>query len=259
MNVKTFSLKSQGEVKLSNNFTVSEFARWDDRTLAAKYCGDEVKIDLELVNYLQKIRDHFAQPVMITSGYRPAGYNAGIGGENNSYHVYGQAVDFYVSGVGTAEVAKYCESIGVRGIGLYTAAKFIHIDTRIIKYYWRNDGKGNYTVSTHGGAAANKAGNPCADWTSYVKAVQSAIGALADGAAGPRTLAACPTLRQGSTHKAVKPVQHRLNYIGHSCGTADGIFGVKTAAAVKEFQKAGGLTVDGIIGRNTWKKLLGIK
>ena len=122
------------------------------------------------------------------------------------------------------------------------------------------------TASGSSGAAsaaapANTAGNksnPCADWTAYVKAVQSAVGALVDGIAGPRTLAACPTLRQGSTYKAVKPVQNRLNYIGHNCGNADGIFGVKTAAAVKDFQKVGGLTVDGIIGRNTWKKLLGI-
>ena len=133
---------------------------------------------------------------------------------------------------------------------------------------WIADGAGNPASASgssdavSAAAPANAAGNksnPCADWTAYVKAVQSAVGALVDGIAGPRTLAACPTLRQGSTHKAVRPVQNRLNYIGHNCGDADCIFGVKTAAAVKDFQKANGLTVDGIIGQNTWRKLLGIK
>lgn len=260
MAVKTFS-KSKNE-KLSSNFTVAEFARWDNTALAQKYCGDEVKIDLDLVTYLQKIRDKFAKPVVITSGYRPTGYNAGIGGEKNSYHVYGQAVDFYIQGIDASEVAKYAETLGIKGVGLYTAQKFVHIDTRSSKYYWKNSGSGNVSVSTHGGnypvSTTVNSSNPCSNWTSYVKAIQSAVGALVDGIAGGRTLAACPTLRQGSTHKAVKPVQNRLNYIGHSCGTADGVFGVKTAAAVKDFQKANGLTVDGIIGRNTWKKLLGI-
>lgn len=36
---------------------------------------------------------------------------------------------------------------------------------------------------------------------------------------------------------------------------ADGIFGRLTEEAVKEFQKSNGLTVDGIVGNNTWRAL----
>lgn len=105
------------------------------------------------------------------------------------------------------------------------------------------------------------AANPCADWTTYIKSVQKALGVVVDGYAGPVTLKACPTLKKNVNKKVnvLIPVQNRLNYIGHPCGTADGYFGDKTLAAVKAFQKANKLTVDGIIGPQTWKKLLGIK
>lgn len=254
MNVKTYSRSKDGSTKITANLMVAEFARYDNAALAAKHCGDEVKIDLDLAESLQKIREHFGRELIITSGYRPEGYNAGIGGEKNSYHVFGQAADFYVKGIEPAEVAKFAESIGVRGIGLYTAQKFVHIDTRGAKYYWRNDGRGNYAVSTHGGAPVSD--NPCAVWEVYVKAVQKAVGVVQDGIAGPKTMAKCPVLKLGSRHAVLIPVQNRLNFIGHDCGAADGVFGAKTLAGVKDFQRANGLIVDGIIGAKTWRKLV---
>ncbi|WP_083553395.1 peptidoglycan-binding protein [Clostridium intestinale] len=50
--------------------------------------------------------------------------------------------------------------------------------------------------------------------------------------------------------------QERLNTLGFNCGTADGIFGEKTRVAVIAFQVSGGLSADGIVGQNTWRKLL---
>jgi hypothetical protein len=41
--------------------------------------------------------------------------------------------------------------------------------------------------------------------------------------------------------------------------TVDGLFGKDTRAAVIAFQRANGLTPDGIVGINTWKKILGVK
>ena len=64
-------------------------------------------------------------------------------------------------------------------------------------------------------------------------------------------------LKNGSKGDDVKALQILLNGLGYACGTADGIFGSKTAAAVKKFQAAKKLTQDGIVGANTWKKLLG--
>jgi len=64
------------------------------------------------------------------------------------------------------------------------------------------------------------------------------------------------TLRKGSRGTQVKVLQFLLNELGYDCGEADGIFGSKTTAALKAYQKAKGLTVDGICGKNTWTRIL---
>ena len=64
-------------------------------------------------------------------------------------------------------------------------------------------------------------------------------------------------LKNGSKGDNVKALQILLNGLGYACGTADGIMGSKTVSAVKKFQAAKKLTQDGVVGANTWKKLLG--
>lgn len=64
-------------------------------------------------------------------------------------------------------------------------------------------------------------------------------------------------LKNGSKGDDVKALQILLNGLGYACGAADGIFGAKTVAAVKKYQADKKLTQDGIVGANTWKKLLG--
>jgi hypothetical protein len=66
-----------------------------------------------------------------------------------------------------------------------------------------------------------------------------------------------PSLRRGSKGEYVKLAQTELIQHGYSCGTfgADGEFGAATEKAVRAFQKANGLTVDGVIGQKTWAAL----
>ena len=59
------------------------------------------------------------------------------------------------------------------------------------------------------------------------------------------------TLKQGSTGGTVKTVQQKLKNWGYFKGAVDGIYGAKTTAAVKYFQRKNGLTVDGIVGSKT--------
>ena len=47
-----------------------------------------------------------------------------------------------------------------------------------------------------------------------------------------------------------------LTYLGFPCGDIDGDFGKKTEAAVKKYQAAIGIRVDGICGKTTWKYLI---
>lgn len=64
------------------------------------------------------------------------------------------------------------------------------------------------------------------------------------------------TLREKSQGGQVRTLQRLLNALGHDSGEVDGIFGSKTENAVRAFQKAKGLGVDGIVGANTWAALL---
>lgn len=57
------------------------------------------------------------------------------------------------------------------------------------------------------------------------------------------------TISKGSTGSAVILVQQKLGIV------QDGVFGDATDAAVRNFQKQAKLTVDGVVGPNTWKAL----
>jgi len=58
-------------------------------------------------------------------------------------------------------------------------------------------------------------------------------------------------LKRGSSGPAVTAVQQRLQAAGFSPGAIDGKFGPGTESAVKMFQRARGLVVDGIVGPKT--------
>ncbi|MCI7207290.1 MAG: N-acetylmuramoyl-L-alanine amidase [Clostridium sp.] len=79
-----------------------------------------------------------------------------------------------------------------------------------------------------------------------------------DGIPGPKTLAGCPLLRKGSQGNITKLLQERLVKIGYNTNGVDGIFGNGTYSAIREFQKTRGLSIDGIVGQNTWRKLLNL-
>ncbi|MDJ0737907.1 MAG: peptidoglycan-binding protein [Nostocaceae cyanobacterium] len=67
----------------------------------------------------------------------------------------------------------------------------------------------------------------------------------------PRILRLTKPMMQGSD---VRRLQAMLKETGYEIDV-DGFFGEKTEAIVKQFQEENGLTVDGIVGPNTWAKL----
>lgn len=128
--IKEFSLKNSGDMNLSANFKVKEFACRDG--------ADKVLIDVDLVAKLQDLRTYLNKPITIASGYRTNSYNKQCGGADNSYHLKGQAVDIYCSGVKPIVIALWAEFNGLGGIGVYLdrSQEFVHIDTRQNKYRW---------------------------------------------------------------------------------------------------------------------------
>ena len=67
-----------------------------------------------------------------------------------------------------------------------------------------------------------------------------------------------PVVKKGSKGKEIKTLQRLLISLGYSCGTSgvDGDFGSATDKAVKSYQSAKKLDVDGIVGKATWTSIL---
>jgi peptidoglycan hydrolase-like protein with peptidoglycan-binding domain len=91
-----------------------------------------------------------------------------------------------------------------------------------------------------------------------VEAFQSSRGLGVDGIVGPQTW---PQLlievQQGSTGDAVRAAQSQIHRRGDGAHVAiDGIFGPETNEAVRAFQTLLGLSVDGIVGPQTWDHLV---
>lgn len=96
------------------------------------------------------------------------------------------------------------------------------------------------------------------NWKEWVGKLQRTIGVNIDKIVGPITLKACTLLKKGMYGELVKRLQEVLKAYGFNCGDIDGIFGDNTYNAVVAFQKSRGLVADGIVGQNTWRKILGL-
>lgn len=169
--------------------------------------------------------------------------------------------------------------IGVAGIGVGTAAPTVTptaepalkkgaTGTRVTALQEKLKQLGYYTGKVDGDYGDGT--------VSAVKAFQSRNGLKADGVAGEATMkllesgnakkAPTPTpkptptptssaLRLGSSGSKVKTMQQKLKNLGYYTGSVDGQFGEGTEKALKAFQKANGLSADGVAGTATLNKL----
>lgn len=106
---------------ISKNFNKSEFMC---------KCGCMKSLYNErFLEKLQTLRDYIKQPIIITSGYRCNKHDKQVGGTGNGTHTLGIAVDCYVNGLSSKELARNAEILGFGGIGLIDD-KCVHIDMR---------------------------------------------------------------------------------------------------------------------------------
>lgn len=126
--IHAYSKAKDGNRQLTANFKVREFACNDG--------SDVVFVAPELVEVLQKIREHFKAAVTISSGYRTPAYNKKVDGATYSQHQYGTAADIKVKGVAPKTVAAFAETLLPKkgGIGIYPT--FTHVDVREVRSRW---------------------------------------------------------------------------------------------------------------------------
>lgn len=115
---------------LSAHFSRSEFA-------CRCGCGFDT-VDVQLIEALEAVRQHFGVPVVISSGCRCDAHNAVVGGSQNSQHRFGRAADFNVRRVAPADVADYLEQTFPNSLGIGRYTHFTHVDTRNSLARWRS-------------------------------------------------------------------------------------------------------------------------
>jgi len=111
---------------LNKYFSRSEFA-------CSCGCGFRT-VDVEMLDVLTDLREHFGEPVRSNSGCRCEKHNQAIGGSSRSKHIFACADDITVDNVSPEKVYDYLDKrYPVYGLGLHKT--FVHFDIRSTK--WR--------------------------------------------------------------------------------------------------------------------------
>lgn len=118
----------------------SEALKDINHILRCHYTQEVADIDVRLLDLLCNIKDGFGveKQIHIVSGYRSPVYNEylrrnSVGVANNSLHLYGLAIDFFLPGVSMSRLYKVAKSFRGGGVGRYS--RFIHIDTGEVRYW----------------------------------------------------------------------------------------------------------------------------
>jgi hypothetical protein len=118
-------VRAEPDIKVSKNFSLSEF-----RPKSSAYDG--LRLAVDLVELLERIRAAAGGPIQITSGYRPPAYNQSVGGESSSFHLDGWAADIYAPHLTVMQLHTVCQRVvgEFGGVGYYPSKGFCHVDVR---------------------------------------------------------------------------------------------------------------------------------
>lgn len=196
--------------------------------------------------------------------------------KSNTYEKYIYIGGFYVILKKSDKCAKAIAAIGISAVMAFSSSAVADAAT-LLKL-----GSRGPEVSQVQRALKNMGLYDYSDITGYYGPItrngvirfQAKKGLAQDGIVGPKTWDALfgngtastvsrgstrtrSTLRQGSRGDEVRLLQQLLKNKGYYSGAIDGIFGSGTKNAVMQFQRAAGLSVDGIVGAKTWAALEG--
>jgi murein L,D-transpeptidase YcbB/YkuD len=159
----------------------------------------------------------------LTSAYRSASHDKAVGGSGSGDHVQGEAYDFAGAYSSMSKFADWAHSTG-----MFTQVIFKDKDYRTGR---RISGHQDHVHIA---------------WNSNDKTTGGEISM-------PKT----ENISNGDEGSLVFAVQGMLATMWKDL-REDGKFGDQTESVVKAFQKQAKLTIDGIVGKNTWKALTGV-
>lgn len=127
---------SDGSLHISQYFTVAEVTLNDSRRQPKPKSAEEKNI-LALAKELDKIREDWGSPIVVTSWFRPSkrlGYpyeiNGAVGGAYNSQHIYGRGVDIRPAQGDIYKFQAWVDADWFGALGWGAKKGFVHIDTR---------------------------------------------------------------------------------------------------------------------------------
>ncbi|MFC6734046.1 peptidoglycan-binding protein [Haladaptatus sp. DYSN1] len=165
-----------------------------------------------------------------------------IPGDKGDWVTQGEPIPKDFPGIGGTDTDNYYSwptySRGDQSEGVYS-----------IQYLLEEQG---YNLNYHDGIYGSEVENT-------VESFQSSQGLSVDGIVGPNTweeLYVTVYDANNDPYWATYGAQHHLRYDQGYSISVDGYYGPETEGAVEDFQSNAGLTVDGIVGHDTWQALM---
>ncbi len=144
--LKTYSLKRDGNTRLSAHFQVKEFKCKDG--------SDKIIVNTDLINLLERLYDKLgAGAINITSGYRTPSHSVKVGGYATDQHTKGNAADITAkkkdgTPFSSKDITLALEDLNhAVGIGLINKNGSVHLDVRG-KKCWFDETNGEKLVQS---------------------------------------------------------------------------------------------------------------
>ena len=176
----------------------------------------------------------------------------GQAGEQTQTKLYSSSAKYATSPVATADPNQTRSlSLGMTGNDVYA------LQERLIELrYLTGVADGVFGAETQSALIEFQKNNGLtADGTAGASTLKKLSGSCKAATKATPSPAPSSALREGNSGEAVYILQARLFELGYYSGRIDGRFGEETTEAVKAFQRANGLTADGVVGSGTQKKL----
>lgn len=103
-----------------------------------RHCEGKVnRVNPLLIQALNRVREEFGEPIVVTSGYRCSSHNKAVGGASNSQHLTGRAADISPLNKTPEKVKRLLELCyaekGFTAVGDGSVSLFVHVDVRPVR------------------------------------------------------------------------------------------------------------------------------
>jgi hypothetical protein len=108
---------------------IQYFGKEEFRCKCGKYCdGFPAQPERKLLLLADRVRGHFASPMIVSSGVRCQTHNANVGGASASRHMSGKAMDFTVRGKSAQDVLAFVQSQSDVRYAYAIDGNYVHMD-----------------------------------------------------------------------------------------------------------------------------------